>query len=124
MEKYILISLGAIVGANLRYLIGGWAAERFGSSLPYGTLIINLSGSLLIGIFLTYTTERVLIDPRWRLLIAVGVLGGYTTFSSYTYESVNLILNGSWGAGLFNLFGSAFLGAVAVIVGIFIGRLL
>ena len=124
MEKYILISLGAIVGANLRYLIGGWAAERFGSSLPYGTLIINLSGSLLIGIFLTYTTERVLIDPRWRLLIAVGLLGGYTTFSSYTYESVNLILNGSWGAGLFNLFGSAFLGAVAVIVGIFIGRLL
>jgi len=124
VEKYILISLGAIVGANLRYLIGGWAAERFGSSLPYGTLIINLSGSLLIGIFLTYTTERVLIDPRWRLLIAVGVLGGYTTFSSYTYESVNLILNGSWGAGLFNLFGSAFLGAVAVIVGIFIGRLL
>ncbi len=124
MDKYILISLGAIVGANLRYLIGGWAAERFGSSLPYGTFIINLSGSLLIGIFLTYSTERVLIDPRWRLLIAVGLLGGYTTFSSYTYESVNLILNGSWGAGLFNLFGSAFLGAVAVIAGILIGRLL
>lgn len=64
MDKYILITIGAIVGTNLRYLIGGWAAERFGSSFPYGTFIINLSGSLLIGIFLAYTTERVLIDPR------------------------------------------------------------
>ncbi len=57
MEKYLWISFGAILGANARYLIGGWAAERWGASFPFGTLIINLSGSLLLGIFLTFATE-------------------------------------------------------------------
>lgn len=124
MDKYLWISLGAILGANARYLIGGWAAERWGTSFPFGTLIINLSGSLLLGVFLTFATERALVDPRYRQLIVVGFLGAYTTFSTYTYESVTLILNGSWGAGLFNLLGSAVLGAVAVSLGIIIGRAL
>lgn len=124
MNQYLWISVGAILGANARYIIGGWAAERWGASFPFGTLIINITGSLALGIFLAYSTDRVLIDPRHRQLIAVGFLGAYTTFSTYAYESVTLILNGSWGAGLLNLFGSAFLGAVAVLIGIIIGRLL
>jgi CrcB protein len=124
MEKYILISIGAVLGANARYLVSGWAAERWGTSFPYGTLIINLSGSLLFGLFLAFATERALVEPRYRLLIATGFLGAYTTFSTYTYESVTLILNGSWGTGLFNLLGSAVLGALAVGVGILIARAL
>ena len=124
MDKYLWISLGAILGANARFIVGGWAADQWGSSFPFGTLIINLSGSLLLGIFFAVATDRALVDPRYRQMIAVGFIGAYTTFSTYTYESVTLMLNGSWGAGLFNLFGSAVLGALAVAVGIIIGRLL
>lgn len=118
METFLLISLGAVLGANLRYWVGGWAAERFGTSFPYGTLIINLGGSFILGLFITLAMERLLIDPCWRILVAVGFLGSYTTFSSYTYESVNLILKGQAWLGLIYLFGSSFLGGLAVLAGV------
>jgi CrcB protein len=124
MEKFLLISIGAVVGANTRYWVGDWAAQRWGAGFPYGTLLINLSGSFLIGLFITIATQRFLIDPRWRILIAIGFLGAYTTFSTYAYESVNLIVNGHFFLGLFDLLGSALLGAIAVAGGILIGRLL
>lgn len=124
LEKLIWISLGAVLGANARYALSLWAAERWGATFPYGTLIINLTGSLILGVFLTFATERALVDPRYRLLIAVGFCGSYTTFSTYTYESLNLMLNGSWGAGLINLLGSSGLGLVTVALGILIGRAL
>ncbi len=123
-EKIIWISLGAIVGANARYFLGTWAADRWGSSFPYGTLLINLTGSLILGIFLTFATQRGLVDPRLRLIVAVGFCGGYTTFSTYTYESISLMLAGSWLAGMLNLVGSAALGLGAVGLGIWIGRAL
>ena len=124
MDKFLIISLGAILGANARYWLGGWAAERFGTSFPYGTLIINLSGSLVLGFFISLVTDRFLVDPRWRLLVAIGFLGAYTTFSTYTYESVNLILSGQVWVGLLDLFGSSILGAAAVTAGILLGRAL
>jgi fluoride exporter len=124
MQTFLIISLGAILGANARYWLGGWAAERFGATFPYGTLIINLTGSLVLGFFITLVTERFLVDPRWRLLVAIGFLGAYTTFSTYTYESVNMILKGQVWLGFLNLFGSSILGAIAVTVGILLGRAL
>ncbi len=124
LEKAIWISVGAVLGANARYLLGVWAAEKWGAAFPYGTLIINLSGSLILGVFLTFATQRALVDPRLRLLIAVGFCGSYTTFSTYTYESLTLMLNGSWGAGVINLLGSTGLGLGAVALGILIGRAL
>ena len=122
METFLLISMGAILGANLRYWVGGWAAGRFGTSFPYGTLVINLTGSFILGLFITLATERLLLDPRWRLVVAIGFLGGYTTFSSYTFESMTLILDNQWIPGLLNLFGSAFLGGLAVLLGILLAR--
>jgi fluoride exporter len=122
METLLLISLGAIIGANLRYWIGVWAADRLGTSFPYGNLIINLTGSFILGFFITLATERLLLDPRLRILFAIGFLGSYTTFSSYTFESLNLILNNQWLLGLLNLFGSPFLGGVAVFLGIITAR--
>ncbi len=122
MEKFLLISTGAILGANARYWIGDWAAQKLGASFPYGTFIINLSGSLLIGFFLTLATERLLIDPRWRLLIAVGFLGAYTTFSTFAFESFNLLAKGQWLAGLGNLLGSTVLGVAAVALGVYLGK--
>jgi fluoride exporter len=122
MDKFLLISLGAVLGANARYWLGGWAAGRFGTAFPYGTLIINLTGSLILGFFITLVTDRFLVDPRWRLLVAIGFLGAYTTFSTYTYESVNMLLNGQVGLGLLNLFGSSVLGAAAMLAGILLGK--
>lgn len=123
MDKFFVISLGALLGANARYWLGGWVAERLGAGFPFGTLMINLSGSLFLGFFITLATDRFQIDPRWRLMIAIGFLGSYTTFSSYTYESMDLILKGQAWSGLLNLFGSSILGAVAVVIGILLGRI-
>ena len=122
METFFLISAGAVLGANLRYWVGGWAASRFGTSFPYGNLIINLTGSFILGFFITLAVDRFLFDPRWRILVAIGFLGSYTTFSSYTFESMSLMLNNQWLPGLFNLFGGAFLGGLAVFLGILLAR--
>ncbi len=124
MVRFLLISLGAILGANARYWLGGWAAEKFGASFPYGTLIINLSGSFILGFFLTLIGERFIVDPAWRWLIAIGFLGSYTTFSTYTYESLTLLLSGQARLGWLNLLGSAFFGALASLGGILLGRAL
>lgn len=121
-NHFLIISLGALFGANARYWIGGWAAQKFGASFPYGSMIINLTGSFLLGLFMSFVTDRFLIDPRWRVLIAIGFFGSFTTFSSYTYESMNLILEGQLNLGLFNLIGSAVLGGLAVILGIWLGQ--
>jgi CrcB protein len=124
MEKFLLISVGAIFGANTRYWISNWAAQKFGVNFPFGTVIINLTGSFLVGVFLTLAIDRLMIDPRLRLLIVVGFFGAYTTFSTYTYESFNLISSGQWFLGLMNLFGSTILGILAVGLGVYLGKAL
>jgi len=122
MEKFFFISAGAILGANLRYWIGDWAAQKLGAGFPIGTLIINFTGSLLLGFFMALATERLLVDPKLRLLVTVGFLGSYTTFSTFTYESLNLLLKGQILAGILNLFGSTLLGVAAAGIGIFLAK--
>jgi len=124
LQRYAYIALGAVLGASARYWVGGWAAERLGADFPYGTLIVNLSGSFLLGLFLALSTGRLLVDPRLRLTVAVGFFGSYTTFSSYTNESINLILAGQSWQGTLNLLGSALLGALAALLGVWAGRIL
>lgn len=119
-----MISLGAVLGANARYWVGDWAARHWGAAFPFGTLLINTSGSFLLGLFMVLATERFMIDPRWRILFAVGFLGAYTTFSTYTYESITLVLRGQWLMGALNLFGSAVAGGAAVLLGVWAGKLL
>ncbi len=124
MEKILLISAGAVLGANARYWFGLWAAQKWGAAFPVGTLLINLSGSLVLGFFMTLATQRLVIDPRLRLLFAVGFLGAYTTFSTYTFESFELLAQGQWAAGLANLFGSSLAGILAAAVGVYLAKLL
>lgn len=124
MDKVLWISIGAVLGANLRYWVGDWAAQRFGSGFPYGTLLINLSGSFLLGLIVSMSMENFIIDPRLRLLLTIGFLGSYTTFSTYAYESIALISQGQWGLGLFNLLGSSLLGGLFAILGIWLGKIL
>ena len=122
MDKYLIIGLGGFLGANVRYVVSGWAAEKWGASFPYGTLLINVTGSFILGVFLAAVTGRLAIDPRWRLFFAVGFVGAYTTFSTYTYESMQLVLAGGWWPGLLNLLASNALGLAAALLGIALGR--
>jgi fluoride exporter len=95
-NDFLLISLGAIVGANARYIISRFAAKSLGPVFPYGTLFINVSGSVIVGFFMILASERVLIDPRWRLLVVVGFCGAFTTFSSYAFETMAYFEQGQW----------------------------
>ncbi len=122
VAQYLIIGLGAFLGANARYLLGTWAAQKWGTTFPYGTLIINVSGSLALGGFLAATTGRLAVDPRWRLFFAVGFLGAYTTFSTYTYESLQLLRQGNWAGGLLNIAGSNLLGLLGAGVGFWLGQ--
>ena len=119
---YLWIALGAIVGASARYFLSGYAAKIFLSAFPYGTLIVNITGSLLLGFFLIWTGERVLLDPRWRLLIAIGFCGSYTTFSSYAFESFALLEQGQWLGLAGNVIASNTLCLAAVIAGAALAR--
>ncbi len=96
ISDFLTISLGAIAGANARYFLSRYAARALGPVFPYGTLIINVLGSLLVGFFLIWTSERVLVDPRWRLLAVVGFCGAFTTFSSYAFETMAYFEQGQW----------------------------
>jgi CrcB protein len=120
LQTVLLISLGAIIGANLRYFVAQQIAKA--SLFPYGTLAINVTGSFAIGFFLVWTTERVLVDPRWRLLVAVGFCGGYTTYSSYAYETVALIERGEWLTATLNIVFSNVLCLLAVVLGAALAR--
>ena len=122
MGDFLIIGVGGFLGACTRYWLAGWAAQKWGASFPYGTLLINVSGSFVLGLFLSATTGRLIVDPRWRLLFAVGFLGAYTTFSTYTYESVQLLLAGNWAYGWGDLLASNLLGLTASIVGVLLGR--
>jgi len=122
LENIVIIGIGAFLGANARYLLSTWVAQKWGAAFPYGTLLINVSGSLVLGVFLAATTGRLAVDPRWRLVFAVGFLGAYTTFSTYTYESLQLLLTGNWPLGLLNIVGSNILGLTAALAGIWLGR--
>lgn len=117
----IVISLGAIAGALSRYYLTLWFAQRFGT-IPVGTFFINLSGCFVMGFFATLALERVnLISPEMRLLVAVGFLGSYTTFSTYGLDSVLLLGRNFTIAGFYWL-GSAVLGIVCVQLGIMLAR--
>ncbi len=94
--EFFIISIGAIVGANARYSLSRFAVKQFGPVFPYGTLIINVLGSMVVGFFVIWTSERVLADPRWRLLVVVGFCGSFTTFSSYAFESMSFFDRGQW----------------------------
>jgi fluoride exporter len=122
--NFLAISLGAIVGANLRYLVSQFAARILGPVFPYGTLIINVAGSFIVGWFVIWTSERALIDPRWRLLVVVGFCGGFTTFSSYAFETMAYFEQGQWLLMATNFVANNVLCLAAALSGMALARVL
>ena len=119
---YLWIALGAAVGASARYFVSGYIARTFAAAFPYGTLVINITGSLVLGFFLILAGERMLLDPRWRLLIAIGFCGSYTTFSSYAFETFAYLEQGQWLLMSVNIVASNALCLVAVLAGAALAR--
>jgi CrcB protein len=124
MKDMLVISLGAIFGANARWIISRYLAKAISPWFPYGTLVINVSGSFMVGFFMIWATERVLIDPRWRLLIVVGFCGAYTTFSSFAYETMALFEQGQWGLMATNFVSNNLLCLLAALGGMALARAL
>jgi fluoride exporter len=124
VKDFLAISVAAIVGANLRYLLSRVAANELGPAFPYGTLFINIIGSFVVGWFMFWTTERVLIDPRWRLLVVIGFCGSFTTFSSYAFETLSYFQQGQWGLMLTNIFTNNILCLGAALAGMAVARAL
>jgi fluoride exporter len=122
--NFVIISVGAIVGANLRYLISRYAAQLLGPVFPYGTLAINILGSLIVGWFMIWTSERVLADPRWRLLVVIGFCGGFTTFSSFAFESMAYFKQGQWLLMATNIVANNLLCLAAALAGMALARVL
>jgi CrcB protein len=119
LEKYLVIAVGGSIGAILRYLTGVYSAKFFGAWLPYGTLIVNVVGSFILSFFMILFLEKLSLDPLWRLFVAVGFCGSYTTLSSITYETLSIVMDGDYVRALLNIalnFGLSFLSAFAGIV--------
>jgi len=117
LDRYLVVLAGAGLGGVARYVAGSWIMLKYGGRFPLGTLIINVTGSFLIGVLMTLLTERFNPHPNWRLFLVVGVLGGYTTFSSFEYEIYQSVRDGARWMGLLYLTGSVALGYMGVWMG-------
>jgi CrcB protein len=122
LGRYLAVALGGALGAMARYWIGTIVGERFPTRFPLGTLIINVTGSFIIGFFLTLVSERINIHPNWRLAVAVGFVGAYTTFSTFEYETFKLLETGSGISGFMNVIISLMFGFLGVWGGIALAR--
>ncbi len=118
----VIISVGAIFGANARWIVSRYAAKIISPVFPYGTLFINIAGSFIVGFFMIWTTERVLLDPRWRLLGVGGFCGACTTFSSFAFETMAYFEQGQWLLMTANFFANNGLCLAAALAGMALAR--
>lgn len=120
ISDFVFIAIGAIFGANARYLLANYFAAQFGPAFPYGTLFINVTGSLLLGFVLTFLNNRLAVDPAYRLLIGTGFMGAYTTFSTFSYETIALLQRGDWLPAIVN----SVVSVVGTLLGAYVGVVL
>jgi crcB protein len=123
VTEILVVAFGGSLGAVMRYAASNWAAVRVGADFPYGTLIVNVVGCFIIGAFMTLTTERIVVSPYWRLLVTVGFIGGLTTFSSFSYETLRLMADGEMLLAFYNVALNLVVGFMATWLGIALARL-
>jgi fluoride exporter len=124
MKNYLLVFTGGGIGASARYYLSGAVYRFLPTDFPYGNLFVNITGCLTIGLLMTLMEDRFLSDPSLRLFLTIGILGGFTTFSSFSYETVALLRDAEILRASLNIFASVFGCLAATIFGMFIGRLL
>ncbi len=126
MREYLWISLGGALGTAARFWISGLVARRFGETFPFGTLVVNVSGSFVIGLFaaLSGPDGRLLVDPRIRQFFMIGICGGYTTFSSFSLQTLTLVQDREWLWAGWNAIASLILCLLAVWLGYFAAMLI
>lgn len=122
MRTLLAVMVAGAVGAAARYGVDGLVSNRITGELPWGTLVVNLSGCFVIGFLSTLLTERFTVDPGLRIALTVGFVGSYTTFSTWALESTQLAQAGSWGVALLNVGASIVVGFLAVVAGAAVGR--
>jgi len=114
---HVAVLAGAGLGGLMRYTLGTWIMAKYGGRFPMGTFLINVSGAFLVGLLMTLLADRTHPHPNWRLFLVVGVLGGYTTFSSFEYETYQAVRDGARAMGVLYVTGSALAGYLAVWLG-------
>ncbi len=119
---YVWVALGGAAGAAARFAVSQWTGTRWGWTFPWGTLAVNLTGSLAIGLVMTLLLARG-TDPTYRLVLVTGFLGGYTTFSAFSFETLALLEARRWDAAALYVGGSVALGLLATTLGLGLGRL-
>ena len=124
MTQALAIAAGGAIGALMRFWMSSWVYGRLGSDFPYGTLVVNVLGSLIMGVLYVLLVERMDLDPIWRAALMVGVLGAFTTFSAFSIETLNLIESREHIRALLNIFLSVVLCIVAAWAGVIAGRTL
>jgi CrcB protein len=122
MERYLLVAVFGALGAMSRYAVDGWVSNTARGQFPWGTLAVNLAGSFALGILVELTTSRLLPHPNWRIALGIGFLGAFTTFSTFTYESVRLVEDSAYALALFNVVAMTTLGLTAAAAGLLLGR--
>lgn len=123
--SYLVIGFGSALGGMGRFWISGVVARHFGETFPWGTIFVNVTGSFVIGLFVALTGPdgRLLVSPRFGQFFALGLCGGYTTFSSFSLQTLNLVREGQWGAAGWNIALSLALCLVAIWLGNSTGQL-
>jgi CrcB protein len=115
--RYALVAVGSAIGGSARYAVGNFVAHHFDVTFPWATFLVNATGSFVLGFFTALAVDVLALDPRWRLLVAVGVCGGYTTFSTFAYETTRLVETREYALAAANVAASAVAGLAAVWLG-------
>jgi len=124
MTRFLLVCLGGALGSGARYLVSLGAAAAFGIAFPYGTLLVNLAGSFLVAFLMHVSMTGEILSPEWRLLLTTGVMGGFTTYSTFNYETLSYFREGAWGMGTLNVAATLFGCLAAGLAGFALARLM